>query len=85
MLALGLAVGSSLGMNTKKSTSLAIEAGFQNGTIGIVVGTIVGGSDSTVALNSYSLPSAVYGVLMLITIAPFIALRRKAAIQAKRI
>ena len=85
MLALGLAVGSSLGMNTKKSTSLAIEAGFQNGTIGIVVGTIVGGSDSTVALNSYSLPSAVYGVLMLITIAPFIALRRKAAIQVKRI
>lgn len=85
MLTLGLAVGSSLGMNTQKSTALAIEAGFQNGTIGIVVGTIVGASDSTIALNSYSLPSAVYGVLMLITIAPFIAWRRKAAMHARTI
>ena len=77
MLAIGLVVGSSLGLNTQKTTALAVEAGFQNGTIGIVVGSLIGVSSSTTALTPYSLPSAVYGVLMLLTIPPFIVWRRK--------
>lgn len=77
MIALGLVVGSSLGLNKQKTTALAVEAGFQNGTIGIVVGSLIGVSGSTDALTPYSLPSAVYGVLMLLTIPPFIAWRRK--------
>ena len=55
---------------------MAIESGFQNGTIGIVVGTLVSQPVAGVLLSQSSLPSAVYGVLMLITIAPFLLWRR---------
>ena len=76
MLAIGLSLGKLLQMSTEQTTSLSIEAGFQNGTVGIVVGSLLGPDLMQSQLNSFSLPSAVYGVLMTVTILPFIAWRR---------
>ncbi|QNI84281.1 sodium/bile acid cotransporter family protein [Synechococcus sp. PROS-7-1] len=76
MLAIGLSLGNLLKMPTEQTTSLSIEAGFQNGTVGIVVGSLLGPDLMQSQLNSFSLPSAVYGVLMTVTILPFIAWRR---------
>ena len=76
MLAIGLSLGNLLKMPTEQTTSLSIEAGFQNGTVGIVVGSLLGPDLMQSQLNSFSLPSAVYGVLMTVTIIPFITWRR---------
>ena len=76
MLAIGLGLGHRLKLSTEQTTSLSIEAGFQNGTVGIVVGSLLGPELMQSQLNSFSLPSAVYGVLMTVTIIPFIAWRR---------
>ena len=76
MLAIGLALGALLQLPTAQTTTLSIEAGFQNGTIGIVVGSLIGPALTQGELNSFSLPSAVYGVLMTVTILPFILWRR---------
>ncbi len=76
MLGVGLAVGALLQLPTAQTTTLSIEAGFQNGTIGIVVGSLIGPALTQGELNSFSLPSAVYGVLMTVTIIPFILWRR---------
>ena len=76
MLAIGLMLGAWFQLPTAQTTTLSIEAGFQNGTIGIVVGSLLGPSLMQGQLNSFSLPSAVYGVLMTVTVLPFIAWRR---------
>ena len=76
MLFLGCCVGSVLRLPKAKITTLAIESGFQNGTVGIVVGALVSQPATGEVFAPTSLPSAVYGVLMLITIAPFILWRR---------
>jgi BASS family bile acid:Na+ symporter len=83
MLSLGLVVGSIFGLMPKQSTALAVEAGFQNGTIGIVVGSLLRGNEPSTGLSEYSLPSAVYGVLMLFTIVPFIMWRRQLSCQVQ--
>ena len=71
-------------MSTEQTTSLSIEAGFQNGTVGIVVGSLLGPTLMHSQLNSFSLPSAVYAVLMTVTILPFIAWRRSIKPVANR-
>ena len=76
MLFIGCCLGSGLKLPREQVTTLAIESGFQNGTIGIVVGTLVSQPVAGVLLSQSSLPSAVYGVLMLVTIAPFLLWRR---------
>ena len=76
MLSIGLFIGALLRMPRAQSTALAVEAGFQNGTIGIVVGSLIGPNLADSQINSLSLPSAVYGVLMMCTIIPFIIWRR---------
>ena len=84
MLAIGLSIGNLLQMSTEQTTSLSIEAGFQNGTVGIVVGSLLGPALMHSQLNSFSLPSAVYAVLMTVTILPFIAWRRSIKPVTKR-
>ena len=76
MLAIGCFFGSFFKFSKDKITTLAVECGFQNGTVGIVVGTLVSKPVGDAFLTESSLPSAVYGVLMLITIAPFVIWRR---------
>ncbi len=76
MLIIGLAVGHLLKLNKSQITSLSVEAGFQNGTIGIVVGSLISEQLVQGGLSRFSLPSAVYSVLMLVTIIPFVLWRR---------
>ena len=76
MLIIGLAVGHLLSLKKSQITSLSVEAGFQNGTIGIVVGSLISEELVQGGLSRFSLPSAVYSVLMLVTIVPFVLWRR---------
>ena len=76
MLLLGCTLGPLLALPRPQVTTLAIESGFQNGTVGIVVGAMLSQAGSNAVLTEMSLPSAVYGVLMLITVAPFVVWRR---------
>ncbi|QPN65733.1 bile acid:sodium symporter family protein [Synechococcus sp. CBW1006] len=81
MLAIGTAVAQILRLPASQVSAVAIESGFQNGTVGIAVGALlVGGSGPEMGLSAYSLPSGVYGVLMMITILPYLVWRR--SIQA---
>ncbi len=77
MLAVGLIVGHLLRLKKSQITSLSVEAGFQNGTIGIVVGSLISEELVQGGLSRFSLPSAVYSVLMLVTIIPFVLWRRR--------
>ena len=81
MLAIGLGVGQLLALPRTQVTTLAIESGFQNGSIGIVVGTLLAGDAVTAQLSTYSLPSAIYGVLMLFTVVPMVLWRRATAVS----
>ena len=76
MLTIGLVVGHLLRLKKPQITSLSVEAGFQNGTIGIVVGSLISEELIQGGLSRFSLPSAVYSVLMLVTIIPFVLWRR---------
>lgn len=76
MLSVGLGIGNLLGLKQSQITSLAVEAGFQNGTIGIVVGSLISDELIQAELSRFSLPSAVYSILMMLTIIPFVLWRR---------
>ncbi|MBT66899.1 MAG: transporter [Synechococcus sp. NP17] len=76
MLSVGLGIGNLLGLKQSQITSLAVEAGFQNGTIGIVVGSLISDELVQAELSRFSLPSAVYSILMMLTIIPFVLWRR---------
>ncbi|MEB3322549.1 MAG: bile acid:sodium symporter family protein [Synechococcaceae cyanobacterium] len=76
MLAIGTAVGHLLALPPPQVSTLAIESGFQNGTVGIAVGALLAGAAHQESLSAYSLPSGVYGVLMMVTIAPYLLWRR---------
>ena len=76
MLIVGLVIGHVLRLKKSQITSLSVEAGFQNGTIGIVVGSLISEELIQGGLSRFSLPSAVYSVLMLVTIIPFVLWRR---------
>ena len=76
MLSVGLGIGNLLGLKQSQITSLAVEAGFQNGTIGIVVGSLISDELVQTELSRFSLPSAVYSILMMLTIIPFVLWRR---------
>lgn len=57
-LGLGYFSGKILGLSKKQSTTIAIESGIQNGTLGITVA-------ATLLMNStMTIPSAIYGLLM---------------------
>jgi BASS family bile acid:Na+ symporter len=76
MLAIGTAVAQALRLSVPEVTTLAIESGFQNGTVGIAVGALLAGAAAGEGLSAFSLPSGVYGVLMNLTIGPFLLWRR---------
>lgn len=79
LIALLLVVGLSLArlarLDGPTSTAIALETGVQNATLGIAVGALIApGGEGLAAL---ALPSAVYGVLMYLVVAPFILWRRR--------
>ena len=71
MLTIGYQSAKLLNLEPSRATTVSIESGIQNATVGITVGGLILASPSG-GLSTLSLPSGVYGVLMYIVIAPFL-------------
>ncbi len=76
---LGLGIGSSklLKLDTKDATTISLESGVQNGTLGIAVGAMIAASASE-SLPPTTIASAVYGITMYFVSLPFVFWRKKA-------
>ncbi|MEM6906063.1 MAG: bile acid:sodium symporter family protein, partial [Pseudomonadota bacterium] len=70
LLGAGAGVAILLRLERRERIAISLETGVQNATMGITVGTLVAGSGGV--LPDAALPSAVYGVLMYLVVAPFI-------------
>lgn len=72
----GLIIAIALGFSRAEQRTISIEMGIQNGTLGITLAPIIAGVAG--GIPAIGLPSAVYGVVMYITAAPFVLwLRRR--------
>ena len=71
MLGIGYKSAEFLELNAKRATTVSIESGIQNASVGITVGGLILAAPDG-GLSTLSLPSGVYGVLMYIVVAPFI-------------
>ncbi len=70
MLTIGFQSAKILDLESIRATTVSIESGIQNATVGITVGGLVLASPDG-GLSTLSLPSGVYGALMYLVIAPF--------------
>jgi BASS family bile acid:Na+ symporter len=77
MLGLGLGTSRLGGVNREEATTISLESGVQNGTLGIAVGSMiaVGATDT---LPPTTVPSAVYGITMFLVSLPFVFWRKNA-------
>lgn len=77
MLGLGLASSRLLRLETKDATTVSLESGIQNGTLGIAVGAMIAANASD-SLPPTTVASAVYGVTMYFVSLPFVFWRKMA-------
>ncbi len=77
MLLLGLLTGRLLKVDSREATTISLESGIQNATLGIAVAGFVGAEAVGGGLPDSALPSAVYGVLMYLVIIPFVLWRQR--------
>ncbi|MEO0413401.1 MAG: bile acid:sodium symporter family protein [Verrucomicrobiota bacterium] len=77
MLSLGLLTGRLLKVSPQEATTISLESGVQNATLGIAVAGFVGAAAAGGELPDSALPSAVYGVLMYLLVVPFVIWRRR--------
>ena len=78
MLALGLIGSSLVKLDPKDATTISIESGVQNGTLGIAVGALIA-LNATEALPPTTVPSAVYSIIMYFVSVPFVLWRQRYA------
>ena len=71
MLTIGYQSAKVLDLPSIRATTVSIESGIQNATVGIAVGALILCSPDG-GLSTLSLPAGVYGVLMYLVIAPFL-------------
>ncbi len=71
MLTIGYKSAVLLDLEAVRATTVSIESGIQNATVGITVGGLILAAPDG-GLSTLSLPSGVYGVLMYLIIAPFL-------------
>jgi bile acid:Na+ symporter, BASS family len=76
LLLIGLATAKAAKLSVADATTVAIESGIQNGTLGIAVGMLVAGADNTQAFPLYVLPTAIYSISVWILSLPFAFWRR---------
>ena len=81
MLGIGWSSASVFGLNEQRATTVAIESGILNASVGITVGGLILAPPAGATLSTLSLPSGVYGVLMYLVIAPFLFWRRNSSVQ----
>lgn len=77
MLGFGLLSSRLARLDHGEATSISLESGVQNGTLGIAVGAMIAAS-ATENLPPVTVPSAVYGITMYLVSLPFVAWRRGA-------
>ncbi|MDF1851913.1 MAG: bile acid:sodium symporter family protein [Verrucomicrobiales bacterium] len=77
MLAFGLLTSWLARLDRKDATTIALESGVQNGTLGIAVGAMIA-VDSTETLPPTTVPAAVYGITMYLVSLPFVFWRKRA-------
>ncbi|MEM8776671.1 MAG: bile acid:sodium symporter family protein [Pseudomonadota bacterium] len=70
MLSLGLTIAGASGLTWQERKTVAIEAGIQNGTLGITLAPLV--VAGSVGLPAMALPSAIYGIAMYVVTIPFV-------------
>ena len=73
LLVVGLLLSRLAGLHEAQATSIAIDTGIQNGTLGLTVGTIIAASDLS---SPFALPSAAYAIVMYVVAVPFTLWRR---------
>ena len=78
LLALGLLLARLFSLSGRQSSAIAIEAGVQNATLGITVGSLL--VEQAASLPAFSLPSGVYGITMYLVTIPFVLWRRRTAV-----
>lgn len=78
MLALGLITAQILQLSPKDGTTISIESGIQNGTMGVAVAAILAAQlyEGSTGIQAFAIPSAVYGAIMYIIVIPFVLWRR---------
>ncbi|MCB1357317.1 MAG: bile acid:sodium symporter family protein [Maritimibacter sp.] len=75
LLTAGVLTARAAGLDHRETTTVAIESGIQNGTLGIAVGGIVAGAAT--GLPALTLPTAIYSVTAWALVLPFIVWRRR--------
>ncbi len=75
LLTAGVLTARAAGLDHRETTTVAIESGIQNGTLGIAVGGIVAGVAT--GLPALTLPTAIYSVTAWALVLPFVAWRRR--------
>ena len=75
LLFMGFFVAKFSGRERNEVKSISIEVGLQNATVGIALASII--STQSDGFSDMGLPSAVYGILMYIVVAPFVFWYRK--------
>ena len=78
MLVLGLISASLVRLDSKDATTISIESGVQNGTLGIAVGALIA-LDATELLPPTTLPAVVYSIVMYVVTLPFVFWRQRKA------
>lgn len=76
MLALGLISSSLMKLDSKDASTISIESGVQNGTLGIAVGALIA-LNATELLPHTTLPSVVYSIVMYVVTVPFVLWRQR--------
>ena len=71
MLGIGYGSGLLFKLGRARSSTIAVEIGIQNATLGITIGALL--APDVAGLAVYSLPSGVYGILMYVVSLPAIA------------
>ena len=70
MMAVGVAVAAFAGLTWQARKTISIEAGIQNGTLGITLAALISGQSE--GFSTLALPSAVYGITMYLVAVPFV-------------
>ncbi len=75
MLAIGVLVSRLAGLSVPRATTIAIDTGIQNATLGITVGALLMATPDN-PVPAVAMPAAVYGVTMYFIVVPFALWRR---------
>ncbi|MEO0937974.1 MAG: bile acid:sodium symporter family protein [Pseudomonadota bacterium] len=71
LMVLGLLLARAAALSWPETKTISIETGIQNATLGIALAGIIAGQ--TQGFSTFALPAAVYGILMYLVAAPFVA------------